>query len=366
MSADAHLDMLSARVDTLESEVLAGTAAGAVGNDWSAADANGNPSVKDGDPKGRNIWEAQWSEDDNTLWCYVPECALIIDGNEVTVDVENGEDKKGDEIKLSEGVWYLQIFQFGDSASYSATFTVNPKQGDENLKYSIKIISVTKDGTVDNQYAVGAVILNMGADYSSGDEGRQKYFGDVQSISQHSGTNSDSGVETGSVFQLAGFGRYNLKDRGVGGKFFESSEMNIDDIPDENVAFVVRVGNTNKENGNTLQYKTLRVGGRTAFRLVRAGEDSWQVVDCYYNVGGILKLAPSAKLSKDSLRAGCIAAFCLPSQDVRIFKSISSLGDAQKKADEYVVALYVFNADGTVAVDLRNAPQIQYFEEGLI
>ena len=57
MSDNMQIDILSARVDTLESEVLAGASAGSAGNDWSAADANGNPSVKDGDPKGRKIWE---------------------------------------------------------------------------------------------------------------------------------------------------------------------------------------------------------------------------------------------------------------------------------------------------------------------
>lgn len=118
------------------------------------------------------------------------------------------------------------------------------------------------------------------------------------------------------------------------------------------------------EENHTLQGGNVD-SGSGAF-AISIGEDFITFVNCYYNVGGVLTQANSSSIAIEDLSQGCIAAFCLPSQEVRIFGSINSLGEAQKKADEYVVALYVLNADGTVAADLRHAPQIQYFEEGLI
>lgn len=153
------IDILSARLDTLESEVLAGASADSAGNDWSAADANGNPSVKDVDPKGRKIWEAQWSEKEKSLLCYVPNCALIVNGEEVSVEPEDKNARIGEEIRLSKGEWFLQVFEFGNSNGFTARFTAEPKLDDENLKYTIKIISVTEYGTVENQFVVGTVVL---------------------------------------------------------------------------------------------------------------------------------------------------------------------------------------------------------------
>ena len=249
----------------------------------------------------------------------------------------------------------------------SAKFSASPELGGEDVsRYLIcegEVDASTGERKV-RQFVSSAIIVGGGGGGGGGDG--KEYYGDVQSISLNSGADSDSGSETGDVFQLTGFGKFNLEDRGEGGAFLESSEMFVGDTPDDTVAFVVRVGNSKEVNANTLQYKTLRVGSKSAFRLERVGEGSWRIVDCYYNVGGILNLAPASALDKDSLSAGCIAAFCLPSQNVRVFSSLEDLREAQKNADEYIVALYVFGAGGAVAVDLRTAPQVQYFEEGLV
>lgn len=338
------------------------------------------PTVIGADPMGRRIWEAQWSEEDAALMCFVPDDAVIIDGDPVTVTVDDGESqsvREDDEVNLSAGTWYLHVLKNNDTGECLAQMTKSaaaPSVDNAEEVLAARILTVLEDGSVTDQYIVGSVIFSLSADGDGTGEDHEcdKYFGDVASISKHSGSASDSGTETGNVFQLAGFGKYSLDSAGQGGSYRQPVSTDVTPDQETDFAVVCRDGNTEAVNGNTLSYRRLRMSAtpRTAFRIEGA-KGSRTIVDCYYNAGGIVNLAGSVGiegfLGQEDEEGGseCFLAFSL-NNGIVAFPDLGSLQSAQRDADDYVVALYRFDAAGELLTDLRTAPQIQVFEEGLV
>lgn len=90
------------------------------------------------------------------------------------------------------------------------------------------------------------------------------------------------------------------------------------------------------------------------------GATSKQLQDCYYNVGGITKQAANQAVPANATGYLC-AVFSASGVTVAVYASLDSI---QADESKYVVPLYEMNA-GEVLLDMRNAPQIQVFEETL-
>jgi hypothetical protein len=119
------------------------------------------------------------------------------------------------------------------------------------------------------------------------------------------------------------------------------------------------------ENSSTSQEAAGIDAGGGVFTITK--DDNYiHFSNCYYNEGGTLKLAEGSSIPLDELSGGSIAAFRMSTGKVIIYRTMAELQSDQKKADEYVIALYVLAEDGSVVVDLRSAPHVQYWEEDLV
>lgn len=156
MDERAAIDILTAKVQALEARLaeLSSSDAGKV------AAFGGEAAIKPTvDPKGRKIWESEWVMDHGALMCYVPDNALIIDGQNVAVEAD---DKEGAEVTLSGGSWYLHVFKNEETGEYSADFDDEPtgsREG-ETAKYNIRVCDINEKGYIEKQYVVGSIVLN--------------------------------------------------------------------------------------------------------------------------------------------------------------------------------------------------------------
>lgn len=91
------------------------------------------------------------------------------------------------------------------------------------------------------------------------------------------------------------------------------------------------------------------------------GVGSFIISDCYYNVGGITKLAGPFSVSAAAEGFLCALFAVGGNVSVGIYATLSALAIAQANESTYIVPLYVIGS-GTVRLDMRNAPQIQVFE----
>ena len=140
MDERAAIDILTAKVQALEARLaeLSSSDGGKVAN--FGGEAAIQPTV---DPKGRKIWESEWVMDHEALMCYVPDNALVIDGQNVAVEAD---DKEGPEVTLSGGSWYLHVFKSDETGEYSADFDDEPtgsREG-ETAKYNIHICDINE------------------------------------------------------------------------------------------------------------------------------------------------------------------------------------------------------------------------------
>ncbi|MBQ6328546.1 MAG: hypothetical protein IJI35_05985, partial [Kiritimatiellae bacterium] len=83
----------------------------------------------------------------------------------------------------------------------------------------------------------------------------------------------------------------------------------------------------------------------------------------YYNVGGITKQTSNQTVPTGLGSVILCAAFSSGGYaGLRSYGNLGALNAAQATEDEYIVPLYQLDGDGKVALDMRNAPQIQVFE----
>lgn len=105
---------------------------------------------------------------------------------------------------------------------------------------------------------------------------------------------------------------------------------------------------------------------------------SWHLVACWYNVGGETDMAEDTDVQDliDSIVAEegdeapptrILCAVFARGGDVsaELYADLAALNSAQEDATKYIVPLYVLGEGGTVVTDLRNAPQVQIFEDTL-
>ena len=132
---------------------------------------------------------------------------------------------------------------------------------------------------------------------------------------------------------------------------------------DQNGCVFFPVRSNQNEDSRSGESSDLSSGANGVFSI-QSDDDKITITNCYYNVGGILNKANDTDVT--SLIAGTgILAFDHKAGRVVFFSSLDTLKIAQQDASNYVIALYMVDEDGNVMVDFRNAPQIQFFEEGL-
>ena len=176
MDERAAIDILTAKVQALEARLaeLSSSDAGKV------AAFGGEAAIKPTvDPKGRKIWESEWVMDHGALMCYVPDNALIIDGQNVAVE---SDDKEGSEVTLSGGSWYLHVFKSDETGEYSADFDDEPtgsREGD-TAKYNIHICDINEKGYIEKQYVVGSIVINAKPSIVGETDDSEKIDGDVE------------------------------------------------------------------------------------------------------------------------------------------------------------------------------------------
>ena len=180
MTNDADLDMVASRVSSLESRVASVESQGSPEDAGVKAGQDGAPQPTV-DPKGRKIWEAEWRQDYGVLLAYVPDNALVIDGENVEVEAD---DKDGDEVTVSAGSWYLHVYKNETTGSYEADFddSETGTRDGEDAKYNIRIFDIHDDGYVEKQYVVGSIVFGKGGVTSlkGDDEDSVKVDGDVE------------------------------------------------------------------------------------------------------------------------------------------------------------------------------------------
>ena len=180
----ARIDALASRVEGLEGRMLGA-------EDSSTADFEHTiePGVavqQTSDPKGRKPWEAEWSQEHGVLKVFIPDNAVVVDGQNVEV---YSDDKDGSECTVTAGSWYLHVYK-SDDGTYEAEFDQEstgsrPGLNDstESAKYDLKILDVSQDGGyVEKQYVVGSIVLGKGGVTSlkGDDENSVKILGDVE------------------------------------------------------------------------------------------------------------------------------------------------------------------------------------------
>ena len=260
MADDAELDMVSSRVSSLESRVASVESQGSPEEASVKIGLDGAPQPTV-DPKGRKIWEAEWRQDYGVMIAYVPDNALVIDGENVEIEAD---DKDGDEVTVTEGSWYLHIYKSENGGGYSADFddSATGSRDGETAKFNIRIFDIHEDGYIEKQYVVGSIVMGGGSGDDEDDD--TQYDCDEFSVSRVAGEESITGIPVyGNFFFLNGFGKFNKQ--GVVaplGTYTPPSELTIDPDSDEatTVAFLVRSGNSSSPNANMLGYRKLKIG----------------------------------------------------------------------------------------------------------
>lgn len=180
----ARIDALASRVEGLEGRML-----GAEDSSTAELMHTIEPGVavqQTSDPQGRKPWEAEWNQEHGVLKVFIPDNAVVVDGQNVEV---YSDGKDGSECTVTAGSWYLHVYK-SDDGTYEAEFDQEPtgsrpglNDSTESAKYDLKILDVSQDGGyVEKQYVVGSIVLGKGGVTSlkGDDENSVKILGDVE------------------------------------------------------------------------------------------------------------------------------------------------------------------------------------------
>ena len=102
------------------------------------------------------------------------------------------------------------------------------------------------------------------------------------------------------------------------------------------VVFAVQRQQDPNDGNNGLMSQS---AGDGSFQLVSDG-DEVTLINCYYNVGGVLKRADNRQVT-ELVETGGILAFDCISEEAMIFEDLEKLNEEQRNLDNYIVALYV-------------------------
>ena len=142
------------------------------------------------------------------------------------------------------------------------------------------------------QSVVGAIVMSSG-----GEDHDTHYYADDKSIenAKFSGSGSSHVVES-NTFALKGFGRFDRDQTGEAGIFVGSTELELGSEAMTGASVLVRQGDTDTVNGNTLGFVRLKLpegsNAATPFQYVEVpdpeqeGQTLFKIVNCFFYFGG--------------------------------------------------------------------------------
>lgn len=205
-----EISNIRAQVDVLEGRVEAVEAAER-GTDDAQFGQEAGAGINQ-DPKGRKIWECEWSKENNCLMMFCPKGAVTVGTKKLDVD-STAAQREGDELKITtEGIWYLHVYNDRavldqekpgkeESEKPEEQAEEKPNEGGKEdretsiLECEIVEISKSKD-YIEKQFVVDSVVLvereaeadEKSVDRNGGEDGENKL-----QIAHFNDTERDSG-----------------------------------------------------------------------------------------------------------------------------------------------------------------------------
>lgn len=265
-----EISNIRAQVDVLEGRVEAVEAA-----ERGTDDAKFNQEAGVGinqDPKGRKIWECEWSKQNNCLMMFCPKGAVTVGTKMLDVD-STAAQREGDELKITtEGIWYLHVYndramldqekpEEEESEKPEGQAEEEPNESGEEdgeraiLECEIVEISKSKD-YIEKQFVVGSVVLverEAREEEGGSGGGGGKYEADERSVSLA----ASGDTAKNNRFKIFGFG--------TDGHRIDATYLEIGEEASEE-EFIVRAKDADGEE--FVGYRKIRVGstsGRTPF-----------------------------------------------------------------------------------------------------
>lgn len=325
---------------------------------------------------------AQSAADGSGSWIiWLPGDRLLMIGNN-PVDVADdlsavgGDYPEGwyllpDEVLSGEdgGTLYLNIV-VGPSQDMGATFDSEPTStATDYINLRICKAEVDESGVRRvRQFVRSAIAFWPGVD-----ENTDRYAADERSVTLLENESTDpTQIIYGNYFHIRGFGKFTPPNRAHAIGTYLAPTTSTINVGGDATSFAVlaRVGNSSAPDSNSLVFVKLKVSGSggEGSDADSAKRGCWRVgegvlEDCYYNVGGVTKQAPSMAIPAGVASKFLCAVFSQGGGVVlRTYTTLGSLNTAQEDMSEYIVPLYKMNGDGDVELDMRTAPQIQIYE----
>lgn len=128
----------------------------------------------------------------------------------------------------------------------------------------IAIAKVANDGTrTVKQLTTSAIIIDSGTGTGDGDT---RYGADEMSVSLVQSVGGGDSVRHGNIFHLKGFGKFSVQGHADPyGTFQPSSILEIsEDDPEDGLSFMVRTGDKDEKDGNSLGFRKIKIGAGVA------------------------------------------------------------------------------------------------------
>lgn len=312
---------------------------------WAASLARGESSEGAGDQTS-----GEW-----IIWL-PPGDLLIIDGeaDDITADLDPAEGdypegwfKLGDNLDRDEGgALYLDPSSGG--------FTDTP--GSKTIKICDAAVDADTGARTVKQYVTSAIILGGEDTITTADEKSisRKYAGQAVMLESN-------------IVQIKGFGRFKPDPEHfptqIRGTYEAATNLEVGGDYSE-VAFLVRTGNSDTVDGNTLGFRKIRISGASSNGCYAINSQG-KLINQYFIRGGVVETTNFTDgLGEYSGKIVALKIAATPGGSVALaaYDSIGALTAASQDPDYTVTPLYWLESDGKVKVDFRNAPRTQNVE----
>lgn len=210
-------------------------------------------------------------------------------------DSESGGESGG-EGETETGSVYLVVRIYGNTATAALSGEAGqPTSGESvvNLLIAETSENIETGSRLVRQYVTSAVLIAT----QDNEDHDTHYYADDKSIenAKFSGSGSSHVVES-NTFALKGFGRFDRDQTGEAGIFIGSTELELGSEAMTGASVLVRQGDTDTVNGNTLGFVRLKLPGgsnaATPFQYVEVpdpeqeGQTLFKIVNCFFYFGG--------------------------------------------------------------------------------
>ena len=210
-------------------------------------------------------------------------------------DSESGGESGG-EGETETGSVYLVVRIYGNTATAALSGEAGqPTSGESvvNLLIAETSANIVTGSRLVKQYVTSSVLIAT----QDNEDHDTHYYADDKSIenAKFSGSGSSHVVES-NTFALKGFGRFDRDQTGEAGIFIGSTELELGSEAMTGASVLVRQGDTDTVNGNTLGFVRLKLpegsNAATPFQYVEVpdpeqeGQTLFKIVNCFFYFGG--------------------------------------------------------------------------------